>query len=134
MIFHYKELAYRYVKVRQDFYNRTYGVNGPAMKAIWAGNSAADSPALTVFRHFNSASVHRGLLGDLPRTAWVMDFPLLERIYYALVAGFDVYGSMGHQLGVRLYMDNLRQEGETYFLDFLPERMRPRTGTGRDIF
>jgi hypothetical protein len=53
-----------------------------------------------------------------------MDYPLLERIYYALVAGFDVYGSVGHQLAVRLYMDKLRQEGETYFLDFLPEKSR----------
>jgi len=125
MIVRYKQLAYRYVTARQEFYGKTYGRSGLDSQAIWAGNSAADSPALTVFRHFNSASVHRGVLGDLPRTAWVMDFPLLERIYYALVAGFDVYGSMGHQLAVRLYMDNLRQEGETYFLDFLPQGMRP---------
>ncbi|SHO49781.1 fatty acid cis/trans isomerase [Desulfopila aestuarii] len=125
MIMRYKQLAYRYVKARQDFYSKTYGPIGLDTRAIWAGNSEEDSPALTIFRHFNSASVHRGVLGDLPRTAWVMDFPLMERIYYALVAGFDVYGSMGHQLGVRLYMDNLRQEGETYFLDFLPKGMRP---------
>jgi len=125
MIMRYKQLAYTYVKARQGFYGKTYGPNGLDIQAIWAGANASDSPALTIFRHFNSASVHRGVLGDLPRTAWVMDFPLMERIYYALVAGFDVYGSMGHQLGVRLYMDNLRQEGETYFLDFLPKRMRP---------
>jgi len=36
---------------------------------------------------------------------WVVDYPLLERIYYALVAGFDVYGTAGHQLALRLYMD-----------------------------
>jgi len=125
MILHYKEQAYRYVTVRQHQYANVYGPAGLDYSAIWAGDSDEDSPALTVFRHFNSASVHRGLLGDLPRTAWVMDYPLMERIYYALVAGFDVYGSMGHQLGVRLYMDNLRQEGETYFLDFQPRGMRP---------
>jgi hypothetical protein len=55
---------------------------------------------------------------------WVIDYPLLERIYYALVAGFDVYGNAGHQLAVRLYMDGLRVEGESYFLDFLPQAMR----------
>ena len=49
---------------------------------------------------------------------------LMERIYYALVAGFDVYGTMGHQLAVRLYMDILRVEGETYFLNFLPREKR----------
>lgn len=124
MIVRYKQLAYRYVTARQDLYAKNYGENGLDYRAIWAGSSGAGSPALTVFRHFNSASVHPGLLGDLPRTAWVMDFPLMERIYYALVAGFDVYGSMGHQLGVRMYMDNLRQEGETYFLDFMPKRLR----------
>jgi len=54
----------------------------------------------------------------------VMDYPLLERIYYALVAGFDVYGTLGHQLAIRLYMDGLRGEGESYFLSFMPEQKR----------
>ena len=79
---------------------------------------------LTVYRHFDSASVHKGALGNLPKTLWVLDYPLLERIYYALVAGFDVYGTAGHQLAVRLYMDRLRVEGESYFLDFLPPEQR----------
>jgi hypothetical protein len=55
---------------------------------------------------------------------WVIDYPLLERIYYALVAGFDVYGTLGHQLAIRLYMDTLRVEGQTYFLDFMPQEVR----------
>ena len=79
---------------------------------------------LTVYRHFDSASVHKGIVGNLPRTMWVVDYPLLERIYYALVAGFDVYGTAGHQLALRLYMDHLRVEGESYFLDFLPAALR----------
>ena len=66
----------------------------------------------------------RELSGGLPKTLWVLDYPLVERIYYALVAGFDVYGTLGHQLAVRLYMDTLRVEGETYFLDFLPREKR----------
>jgi hypothetical protein len=57
---------------------------------------------------------------------WVIDYPLFERIYYALVAGFDVYGTAGHQLALRHYMDALRVEGESYFLDFMPpERRKP---------
>jgi hypothetical protein len=55
---------------------------------------------------------------------WVVDYPLLERIYYALVAGFDVYGTAGHQLALRLYMVQLRVEGESYFLDFMPASRR----------
>jgi hypothetical protein len=92
--------------------------------AIWKGNIASDSPLLTVYRHFDSASVHKGVLGELPRTMWLIDYPLFERIYYALVAGFDIYGTLGHQLAIRLYMDNLRVEGESYFLEFLPADQR----------
>jgi hypothetical protein len=55
---------------------------------------------------------------------WVVDFPLLERIYYALVAGFDIYGTAGHQLATRQYMDALRIEGESYFLDYMPKESR----------
>ncbi len=71
-------------------------------------------------------SVQRDVRGELPRTMWVIDYPLLERIYYALVAGFDVYGTLGHQLAVRLYMDTLRVEGETYFLNFMPADRRAK--------
>jgi len=34
---------------------------------------------------------------------------------------------VGHQLAVRLYMDALRVEGESYFLDFLPSDIREST-------
>jgi hypothetical protein len=47
------------------------------------------------------------VLGNLPTSMWVIDYPLFERIYYALVAGFDIYDNVGHQLTVRLYMDAL---------------------------
>jgi hypothetical protein len=79
---------------------------------------------LTVFRHFNSASVVKGLVGTPPKTAWVIGYPLLERIHYLLVAGFDVYGNAGHQLNSRLYMDFMRMEGEFNFLALLPAAQR----------
>ena len=97
---------------------------GLGYDSIWKGNRASDAPFLTVYRHFDSASVHKGALGNLPKTLWVIDYPLFERVYYALVAGFDVYGTVGHQLVERLYMDRLRIEGESYFLDFLPPETR----------
>ena len=119
---HYR-WAINYYKARQQFYAAIYP-DGMGVESIWKGEREEDAPILTVFRHFDSASVHRGVLGNLPNTLWVIDFPLLERIYYSLVAGFDVYGTAGHQLATRLYMDALRIEGESYFLDFMPRTMR----------
>lgn len=91
------------------------------LNTIWDGDGHNPNAALTVFRHFDSAAVEKGLVGGQPKTAWVIDYPLLERIHYLLVAGFDVYGNIGHQLNTRIYMDFLRMEGEYNFLLFMPE-------------
>ena len=92
---------------------------------IWNGGPERnDNAALTIFRHFDSATVTKGFLGQQPKTMWVIDYSLLERIHYLLVAGFDVYGAVGHQLESRLYMDFLRMEGEQGFLLLLPEAAR----------
>lgn len=100
---------------------------GQGLEAIWPGRRAVDAPLLTVYRHFDSASVHKGALGRLPRTAWVIDYSQFERIYYALVAGFDVFGNLSHQVNVRRYMDYLRMEGELNFVHFLPPAVRRET-------
>ena len=121
----YSKKLMAYFEDRQNFYLEHHFYNqGLGYDAIWKGNKPEDSPLLTVYRHFDSASVLKGAVGNLPQTMWVIDYPLLERIYYALVAGFDVYGTLGHQLAIRLYMDTLRVEGQTYFLDFMPQEMR----------
>ncbi|WP_425641177.1 fatty acid cis/trans isomerase [Marinomonas gallaica] len=91
---------------------------------IWDGEGRNPNAALTVMRHFDNATVEKGLVGPSPKTAWVIDYPLLERIHYLLVAGFDVFGNVGHQLVTRLYMDFLRMEGEMNFLMFLPRDER----------
>ncbi|WLE98732.1 MAG: fatty acid cis/trans isomerase [Candidatus Electrothrix communis] len=119
----YHQASLRYLRSRQHFYTANYD-KGLGYEAIWKGERVKDAPLLTVYRHFDSASVHRGVLGSLPRTLWVIDYPLLERIYYSLVAGFDVYGNVGHQAAVRLYMDKLRREGELGFLNFMPMEQR----------
>ncbi|TMP77078.1 9-hexadecenoic acid cis-trans isomerase, partial [Pseudoalteromonas phenolica] len=87
---------------------------------IWRGEGENPNAALTIFRHFDSATVVKGFIGQPPKTAWVLDYALFERIHYLLVAGFDVYGNIGHQLITRLYMDFLRLEGEQNFLNLLP--------------
>jgi len=77
-----------------------------------------------IFRHFDSATVVKGLVGDTPLTAWIVDYPLLERIHYLLVAGFDIYSSVNHQLASRQYMDFLRIDGENNFLRLMPADQR----------
>lgn len=119
----HKKLAVDYYNARQDYY-QAFNYAGLGYNALWKGNGTADAPLLTIYRHFESASVHKGALGGLPKTLWVIDYPLLERVYYGLVAGFDAYGTAWHQLSVRLYMDRLRIEGESYFLDFMPPEKR----------
>ncbi|MBW2452492.1 MAG: fatty acid cis/trans isomerase [Deltaproteobacteria bacterium] len=119
----HRKAEVEFYRTRQDYY-AALNYAGLGYDAIWKGNVASDAPLLTIYRHFDSASVHKGTLGNLPKTLWVVDYPLLERIYYALVAGFDIYGNAGHQLAIRLYMDGLRVEGESYFLDFMPPDSR----------
>jgi hypothetical protein len=123
----YSRLETRYLQAKSAFLERQFG--GPeriGLNFVWDGERRNPNAALTVFRHFDSASVVQGLVGDPPKTAWVIGYPLLERIHYLLVAGFDVFGNAGHQLNSRLYMDFLRMEGEFNFLILLPQDERTR--------
>lgn len=114
-----------YMRARSDFMNQALkdGVH-LTPEGLWDGDGNNQNASLTVFRHFDNATVVKGLIGEPPKTAWVIDYVLLERIHYLLVAGFDVYGNYGHQLMTRLYMDFLRMEGESNFLAFLPAELR----------
>jgi hypothetical protein len=96
------------------------------LDVVWDGDGTNGNAALTVFRHFDSATVEQGLLGTPPKTAWLIGYSVLERIHYLLVAGYDVYGNLGHQVVTRLYMDFLRMESESNFLLLLPEAARTR--------
>jgi hypothetical protein len=101
---------------------------GYGLEDIWDGEGGTNRNALlTVFRHFDNASVTIGFVGDSPRSAWILDYPIFERIYYNLVAGFDVFGNVTHQVSTRLYMDYLRMQAEDGFLAFLPPEERDPT-------
>ena len=117
----YLDKYLRYYKTKQRLLDELYP-NGLGIEAIYKGRKASDAPIMTVYRHFDSASVHKGAIGSMPRTAWVIDYSHLERIYYNLVAGFDVYGNLAHQVHVRRYMDFLRFEGELNFISFMPKK------------
>lgn len=95
-----------------------------SLDTIWDGDGSNTNAALTIFRHFDNATVVQGLVGTPPKTAWLIDYPLFERIHYLLVAGFDPFGNVGHQLMTRLYMDFMRIEGEFNFVSFLPPENR----------
>ncbi len=114
-----------YLEAKSEFTNKQFK-DGRYVTTdlIWSGDGVNPNAALTIFRHFDSASVVQGLVGKKPKTAWVLDYALLERIHYLLVAGFDVYGNFGHQLVTRMFMDFLRMEGESNFVALLPREVR----------
>lgn len=118
-----------------DFRENAYFEHDPAGKnvtldAIWPGNSFSPIPLLTVFRHFDSASVLHGFVGEIPHKLWILDYPTLEQIYYNLVAKYDVFGNVSHQLLKRVFMDYSRMEAEDLALDFMPKDGREEVREG----
>ncbi|WP_419662855.1 fatty acid cis/trans isomerase [Desulfosarcina variabilis] len=122
---HYAKLQKEYLVAKEKYLMQLNPDDiGNDISYVWDGDGINPNALLTVFRHFDSASVVNGFVGKMPKTGWVIDYPLFERIHYLLVAGFNVYGNLGHQLETRLYMDFLRMEGENNFLSFLPINSR----------
>jgi hypothetical protein len=113
--------AYR--KLRADE-TRKLRPAGYTLADIWNGDGHNPNALLTVLRHFDNAVVTQGAVGDLPKTLFVLDYPLLERLVYNLVVNYDVFGNVGHQALTRLYMDLIRMEAEELFLAFLPPSQR----------
>lgn len=129
---HFGLLEASYLSARTTALERFVSPERPIdLSFIWDGDGRNDNAGLTVFRHFDSASVVKGFVGEPPKSAWVIGYPLLERIHYLLAADYDVYGNIGHQLNSRLYMDYLRAEGEFNFLVLLPRDARVPT---RDLW
>ena len=114
----YRDKRNEYEKLRRDAYAE---LPPPSWSSLWAGN---DNALLTIFRHFDSASVNKGLIGDVPKTMWLFDYPLFERTYYQLAVNFDVYGNVSHQAQTRLYFDLIRNGAEVNFLRLMPAEQR----------
>jgi len=114
----YRDKRNAYEALRRDTYA---GSPAPGWDSLWAGN---DNALLSIFRHFDSASVTKGLIGDVPLTFWLFDYPLLERTYYQLAVNFDVFGNVSHQLQTRLYFDLIRNGAEVNFLRLMPAQQR----------
>lgn len=121
----YASAQRRYLHAKGDFIRRNASaLERASLGTFWDGAGNNSNAALTVFRHSDSATVVQGLVGEPPQTAWLIDYPILERIHYLLVAGFDVYGTISHQAMTRMYMDFLRMEAEMNFLGYLPQDQR----------
>lgn len=114
----YRDKRNEYESLRRDTYA---DLPPPSWSTLWAGN---DNALLTIFRHFDSASVTKGLIGDVPLTMWLFDYPLLERTYYQLAVNFDVFGNVSHQAQTRLYFDLIRNGAEVNFLRLMPASKR----------
>lgn len=114
----YSKSRNRYEKIRSKAYAQQEPIN---WDQLWQGN---DNALLSIFRHHDSAAVRKGLLGQVPKTMWLLDYPLLERTYYQLVVNFDVFDNLLHQLQTRLYFDLIRNGAEVNFLRLMPEDSR----------
>ena len=114
----YRDKRNEYEALRRDSYA---DLPPPSWSSLWAGN---DNALLTIFRHFDSASVSKGLIGEVPQTMWLFDYPLLERTYYQLAVNFDVFGNVSHQAQTRLYFDLIRNGAEQNFLRLMPADSR----------
>ncbi|WP_085597916.1 MULTISPECIES: fatty acid cis/trans isomerase [unclassified Pseudomonas] len=114
----YRDKRNEYEVLRRDSYAEA---PAPSWSTLWAGN---DNALLSIFRHFDSASVTKGLIGEIPQTMWLFDYPLLERTYYQLAVNFDVFGNVSHQAQTRLYFDLIRNGAEQNFLRLMPAGTR----------
>ena len=114
----YRDKRNEYEALRRDSYA---DLPPPNWSSLWAGN---DNALLSIFRHFDSASVTKGLIGEVPQTMWLFDYPLLERTYYQLAVNFDVFGNVSHQAQTRLYFDLIRNGAEQNFLRLMPADSR----------
>ncbi len=119
----YKAKRNQYHLNRNEKY-RGYSPEWASRSSIWDGEGDNQNALLTVFRHFDSASVQKGFIGDIPETIWWLDYPLFERTYYELVVNFDVFGNVAHQLQTRMYFDLIRSGAEYNFLRLLPPDKR----------
>jgi len=119
----YKKQQMEYVKFRAERYKASK-MKASSIESIWDGDRVDKDAALTIFRNFDNSSVIQGLWAGPAKTVWIMDYPIFERMYYLLAAGFNVFGNVFHQASTRMYMDNLRVESENNFIYLVPQKLR----------
>lgn len=116
-----RRLEARLVKKK---YLDTYMTSGLDLSDIWNGDGENPNAVLTIYRHEDSASVSKGAIGESPKTMWLVDYPILEDIYYNLVGTYDVFAPIVHSVKSRLHMDASRFNSQDMFLGLLPKELR----------
>lgn len=104
---------------------------GLGLTDIWDGSNPWDqtqgtknqNAVLTIYRHEDSASVSKGPIGEIPKTMWLLDYPIFEDIYYNLVGTYDVFAPIIHSVKSRLHMDASRFNSQDMYLGLLPKEM-----------
>lgn len=119
----YTKRRNQYSALRTRDYARLQA-KGAAFTDIWNGDGKNDNALLTIYRQYDSASVRKGLWGEIPQTMWLLDYPLFERIYYSLVVNFNVFDTASHQAQTRHYFDLIRHGAESNFLRLMPAKSR----------
>ena len=67
---HYAQREQRYLRAKSAALDAAAGAGLKIdTSLVWNGDGGNANAALTVFRHFNSASVVKGLVGSEPKTA-----------------------------------------------------------------
>ncbi len=112
-----------YINLRGKNYRKQQPL-GPSLDALWDGDGNNDNAVLTVLRNYDNAMVTKGFVGAVPKTIWVMDYPMLERTFYLLAANYNVFGTVASQTETRFYFDLIRTGGEDNFLHFMPPNAR----------
>jgi hypothetical protein len=97
---------------------------GFAITDLWTGENTNPNALLTILRHGTNASVHQGLLAGRPHTMWLLNFSNFERIYYNLVADFEIWGSSAHKAATWEFMSEHRSEAEERLINLLPKSKR----------
>jgi hypothetical protein len=130
----FRESYWSALREKYSFYQRSQSVFDQSF--VWDGGEEKNPSArLTIYRHNDSATVLRGIHGHDAKTVWLLDYQVFEDIYYNLVAGYNVFAPIVHQLNTRLYMEISRISAEDLFLTMLnPEsREKIRSGWSREV-
>jgi hypothetical protein len=98
---------------------------GLSLKDVWTGGpNRSDNALLTIFRHDESVSLHRGWIGGNPESITYLSYSNFERIFYALAVQFKFWGSVPHKLNSWSIMRKVREEAEALTISLLPEKNR----------
>ena len=80
----YRDKRNAYEALRTEGYSEA---PAPQWADIWRGN---DNALLSVFRQYDSASVRKGLVGEIPQTLWWMDYPPVSYTHLTLPTNREV--------------------------------------------